>query len=241
MSNRSATVAPKVRANSMQSAMLVPARGTNGTTSTAPMRGCWPDCCSMSISATATAKARSSASRIGAVSPASVRTLRLWLGSLVRSRRKAPGTRSTASASLSTTPIRRPSLKFGTDSTSFATLPPFAPAADPCGMDGRIVAQDGRDRSPHTDKRNRAPPGGEARPCYRSRPKSAEARFARVTATSRAEPGAPAERPERPEPGTRAEPSEAAEEDSRAGSTGHRDLAWEHPDTGPARAHCPTG
>jgi hypothetical protein len=41
----------------------------------------------MSISEKATAKARSRASRIGDASPAIVRTLRLWLGSLVRSSR----------------------------------------------------------------------------------------------------------------------------------------------------------
>ncbi len=50
----------------------------------------------MSISRSATATSRSSASATASLSPARVKTLRLWDGSLVRSRRCAPGTDSSA-------------------------------------------------------------------------------------------------------------------------------------------------
>ncbi len=43
MRKRSATRDPKARASSTQSDMVAPASGTNGTTSTAPMRGCSPE------------------------------------------------------------------------------------------------------------------------------------------------------------------------------------------------------
>src|SRR5205814_386720 len=51
--------------------------------------------------------------------PANVRTLRLWLASLVWSSSRTLGVARTASASRSTTSSRRPSEKFGTTSTSF--------------------------------------------------------------------------------------------------------------------------
>ena len=56
-------------------------------TSTAPIRGCSPVWTSMSISWIAAATSRSSASVTGPSSPAIVNTERLWLASLVRSRR----------------------------------------------------------------------------------------------------------------------------------------------------------
>jgi hypothetical protein len=49
--------------------------------------------------------------------PAIVNTDRLWLASLVRSRRWTPSTLEIAVASSSTTSRRRPSETFGTDST----------------------------------------------------------------------------------------------------------------------------
>jgi hypothetical protein len=84
---RSATVAPNRRASATQSSIEVPARGTNGTTSTAPIRGCSPVCVSMSIASIAISTVASSAARTAAASPASVRTERLCEASLVRSRR----------------------------------------------------------------------------------------------------------------------------------------------------------
>ena len=78
---------PNARASSTQSSIVVAASGTNGMTSTAPMRGCSPVWVSMSISWIAAATRRSSASITGPCSPAIVNTDRLWLASLVRSRR----------------------------------------------------------------------------------------------------------------------------------------------------------
>ena len=67
--------------------------GTNGMTSTAPIRGCSPQCSSMSISRTAAATSASRASDTAPAGPARVNTERLWLASLVRSRRWTPGDR----------------------------------------------------------------------------------------------------------------------------------------------------
>ena len=67
--------------------------GTNGMTSTAPIRGCSPVCASMSMSSIAgrDEPLEGLASR-RSCSPAIVNTERLWLASLVRSSRRTPGT-----------------------------------------------------------------------------------------------------------------------------------------------------
>jgi hypothetical protein len=70
----------------------------------------------MSMSRTAAATSSSRAAETEPAGPAIVRTERLWLASLVRSRRWTPGTDDTAPASRSTTSSRRPSDTFGTDS-----------------------------------------------------------------------------------------------------------------------------
>ena len=102
----------------MQSSIDVAPSGMNGTTSTAPMRGCSPSWTSMSMSWMAAATSRSRASLTGPCSPAMVNTERLWLASLVRSSSHAPSTAVMASAIRSTTSSRRPSETFGTDSIS---------------------------------------------------------------------------------------------------------------------------
>jgi hypothetical protein len=84
---RSAIRAPNVRASSTASSIVVSPSGTKGMTSTAPIRGCSPQCSSMSISRTAAATSPSRASDTARAGPASVNTERLWLASLVRSRR----------------------------------------------------------------------------------------------------------------------------------------------------------
>ena len=103
-----------------QSSIVVAASGTNGMTSTAPIRGCSPPCASMSISWIATPTSRSRASATASCSPASVKTERLWLASLVRSRRKTPGPAVIASArrvdDASSRGLRR--RRAGTDSIS---------------------------------------------------------------------------------------------------------------------------
>ena len=91
MSWRLAMRAPNVRASSTHASIVVSPRGTNGMTSTAPIRGCSPVCCSMSMSATACSTSRSRPADTASCSPATVNTDRLWLASDVRSRRNTPG------------------------------------------------------------------------------------------------------------------------------------------------------
>ena len=66
--------APTFRASATQSAIVTPSSGTNGTTSTAPMRGCSPRCVRRSMSATARSNSASTARSTPAASPASVNT-----------------------------------------------------------------------------------------------------------------------------------------------------------------------
>ena len=67
--------------------MVVAASGTNGITSTAPIRGCSPVWAFMSISWIAAATQRLERVADRSCSPARVKTDRLWLASLVRSSR----------------------------------------------------------------------------------------------------------------------------------------------------------
>ena len=99
-----------------QSSIVAPSIGMNGTTSTAPSRGCSPVCVRRSISATAISKSARIACLSGAGSPASVMTDRLCDASDDRSSSRAPGTRSIACTIRSTTSVRRPSLTLGTHS-----------------------------------------------------------------------------------------------------------------------------
>ena len=71
----------------MQSSIVVEPSGTNGMTSTAPIRGCSPKWTSMSILSSATRIVASTAASIAGASPAIVSTERLCEASLVRSRR----------------------------------------------------------------------------------------------------------------------------------------------------------
>ena len=83
--NRSATSAAVLVASSTHSSIVAPLSGTNGTTSTAPMRGWTPSCDRRSIASTATLNRRSTASCRGArladegVDRAVVR----WIGRLI--------------------------------------------------------------------------------------------------------------------------------------------------------------
>jgi hypothetical protein len=97
---------------------VTPSMGTNGPTSDAPSRGCWPEWWFRSISVDALAMARNAASTTGSGSPANVTTERLWSGSISRSSSVTPGTAAMLSRIWSTTSRRRPSEKFGTHSTS---------------------------------------------------------------------------------------------------------------------------
>src|SRR5262249_40602527 len=115
------------------------------------------------------ATARNAASSTASGSPANVSTLRLWSGSISRSRNVTPGTAAIASSNWSTTSRRRPSEKFGTHSTRRGilgilhgtaaepgprarhanprVLPPANPARAPRG------ARDARDRVLRMDGR----------------------------------------------------------------------------------------
>ena len=101
--------------------MRVVPSGTNGTTSTAPMRGWAPVCCSMSISSIARPTAAVAARTTGSAAPAKVTTLRLWVSSREKSRSVTPSICRTVRTISSTTSARRPSEKFGTHSIRLGT------------------------------------------------------------------------------------------------------------------------
>ena len=94
-----------------------PARGTNGTTSTTPRRGCTPSCVERSRRATAAA-----ANRRGASSPTRVNTDRWWCGSVWRRAGRPPQAASSSASSA----VSRPSLMFTTQ-VSTAPSSPVAP------------------------------------------------------------------------------------------------------------------
>ena len=73
-----------------------PRIGMNGTTSTAPMRGCSPECRVRSIRGSAASNRASTAARTPSASPTSVRTLRLCEASEDTSSRRTPGAARTA-------------------------------------------------------------------------------------------------------------------------------------------------
>ncbi len=88
---------PNERASAMQSSIVVPSSGTNGTTSVAPIRGCSPSCDVRSIfshAARTPAKAASTARSTGATK---VSTVRLCDPSEETSSTATPSTCSTAS------------------------------------------------------------------------------------------------------------------------------------------------
>lgn len=90
------TLSPSRRAISTHSAMVTPRTGTKGTTSAAPMRGCWPRCSSMSMSCAALAMPRKAASSTASGSPTMVTTERLWSASECTSSTLTPGTAAMA-------------------------------------------------------------------------------------------------------------------------------------------------
>ena len=128
---RSASQVPKSRASPTHTSMGVPPKGTKGTTSRAPMRGCRPCCERRSMRAMACAATSCMAASTAAASPANVSTLRSWSASEVRSSSVTPGMLSTAAAIASTISGRRPSLMLGTHSTSCSTDPSVGSADDP--------------------------------------------------------------------------------------------------------------
>ena len=119
-SKRMAICSPKRRARSTHSSIRVPPSGTNGMTSMAPMRGCAPACCSMSISSSARPTPAVAARTTGSAQPANV--TRCGCGShrascRARSRRRSGRWPDDLVDDL----LRRPSLKFGTHSISPGT------------------------------------------------------------------------------------------------------------------------
>ena len=104
-----------------------------GITSTAPIRGWLPCCCSMSISSTALAAPAIAAARAACGDPIRVVSSRLWSGSDWRLSSVMPGTDVIAATMASITSARRPSLKLGTTNTSGSGVPGAAPLTGVAG------------------------------------------------------------------------------------------------------------
>ena len=101
----------------MQVSIVVPASGMNGTTSVAPILGCTPSCCVISINIEAAETAWNAACATDAGGPTNVITVRLWYGSMCRSSMVACGTVAIESVMASIMLIRLPSEKLGMHST----------------------------------------------------------------------------------------------------------------------------
>src|SRR5215207_1758212 len=116
MLSSSASSAANARASFTTSSIEIPDRGTNGITSAAPIRGWPPVCFVMSISSTALAAPASALARTASGEPTTVVSRRLCSGSACRwTSRASPAARASQIASI--TSRRRPSLKFGTQTT----------------------------------------------------------------------------------------------------------------------------
>src|SRR5450432_4024099 len=112
------TRSPSVRARATHCSIVVPSSGMNGTTSVAPMRGCaplWVFRSMLSRAVAIPAKAASTARSTGATK---VTTVRLCDSSEDTSSTTTPSTAAIASRIFWTISGWRPSLKFGTHSTS---------------------------------------------------------------------------------------------------------------------------
>ena len=112
------TRSPSVRASATQSSIVAPSRGTKGTTSVAPMRGCAPWCVWRSISDCAVRMPANAASTAVATGATNVTTVRLCDVSDDTSRIVTCGTAAIASRIWRMISGRRPSEKLGTHSTS---------------------------------------------------------------------------------------------------------------------------
>src|SRR6185436_13963167 len=108
--------AANARASPTTSSIEIPDRGTNGITSAAPIRGWPPVCLVMSISSTALAAPASALPRTASGEPTTVVSRRLCSVSACRYTSRAPPP-ARASQIASITSCRRPSLKFGTQTT----------------------------------------------------------------------------------------------------------------------------
>ena len=120
MSSSVPTRSARRRLQTTTSSMSMPATGTSGQTSVAPMRGCSPLCCRMSMRAAASWIARKAASTTSAGAPTKVITVRLVSRPGSTSRSVTPSVLETRSAIARMTSSSRPSLKFGTHSMSGA-------------------------------------------------------------------------------------------------------------------------
>src|SRR5215471_12471395 len=118
-----ATDAATSRDRATQSSTVAPRIGMNGTTSTAPIRGCSPLCRVRSIRGTAASKSASTPALTEAASPTKVRTLRLCEASDETSRSRAPGTERIESAISRMRSRSRPSDTFGTHSMTVRMCP----------------------------------------------------------------------------------------------------------------------
>ncbi len=102
--------------------------GMNGTTSTAPIRGCTPCCSRMSITSSALSQAAAAPLSMSSGAPMKVNTVRLWSLSVQMSRSRTPlDFLQGGSAIASILFLSFPSLKFGTHSRIFIHPHPSRP------------------------------------------------------------------------------------------------------------------
>ena len=119
MPSSAATRAPSSPASRTQSAIVTPETGTKGQTSVAPMRLWAPLWARMSMTSAALAMARNAASRTASGGPMKVTTVRFVEAPGSTSRSFTPATASISAVMARIFSLSRPSLKFGTHSTSF--------------------------------------------------------------------------------------------------------------------------
>ena len=109
---------PNLWAYGTNSSNVMPATGTKGHTSVAPMRGCSPLWLRMSISSAAFLTNRKAASITASGSPTKVITVRLVVAPGSTSNRRTPSTVSATRAMASILALSRPSEMLGTHSIS---------------------------------------------------------------------------------------------------------------------------
>jgi len=118
MPSSSPTRCASWRASATASSIVTPETGTSGQTSVAPIRGWAPWCVRMSISSAAFAIPANAPSTTASGSPTNVTTVRFVVAPGSTSSSLTPSTRAIAAVIASITARSRPSLKFGTHSSS---------------------------------------------------------------------------------------------------------------------------
>ena len=117
MRSSSAMRRARSRDNAAHSSRVMPLTGINGSTSVAPIRGCAPWCCRMSINSPAFLTALKAASTTASGSPTKVITVRLVASPGSTLSNVTPGVPDISAAICLMISALRPSLKLGTHST----------------------------------------------------------------------------------------------------------------------------